>query len=83
MDKDFPNTIRDYFGKAGFEEQEREENYDFDPEDDLPLLVVIAQMNRAINNLEVENNTFNDFVKIDKNLFLEDEGIDIFRLVMY
>lgn len=76
----FPITITNCFGKAGFEAQAREEIYDFDLENDLPLSLTV-EVNTVMNPLEIDYTTFNDFVNI-RNTFLKTKEFIYFQLVM-
>lgn len=78
MGEGLSNTITNCFGKAEFEADSREENYKFDPENDLPRPVK-AKMNTVMNQIKFENATFNDF---DENLVLKDVKLLFFRLLM-
>lgn len=71
-------TIKNCFGKAGFNKSEYENHsMEFKPEDDIPLSI-LSDLLRGVRELESTNaQELNDFITMDNNVQTEDENFDL------
>lgn len=79
-DKVTSSTIKNCFSKAGFKKGEINGS-EFDPEDDLPLSVLVDLFRGIKQLVPSENQGVENFITIDKNVETEDGNVDIKSII--